>query len=98
MVAYALRNEFYDYDDFIVALRGNSVQWWHYIENTHVVLTQFSMAEFRDKLTAHIMPTDSLLIVPITQPPDGWLPPWAWEWLNSRVKAISEKNINLLKP
>jgi hypothetical protein len=37
LVTFSLRNQSKDYESFFVALRGNALQWWHFIEQTCVV-------------------------------------------------------------
>jgi len=96
LITYALRNRERNYDSFYVALRGNAIQWWHYIENTHVVFTAYDTNELATRLAIHIEPTDSLLIVPVTGPINGWLPMEAWEWLTGRIEAVN--NLKSLPP
>lgn len=91
LVTFALRNQLRDYDDFFVAIRGNCFQWWHFIETTYIVVTQHDSSELALRLCSHIEPTDSVLVVPVTQPISGWLPPAAWTWLNEHLTA-SERN------
>lgn len=84
LVTFSLRNQYYDYGQFWVELRGNCLQWWHYIEQTVVAATSLGPDEFAEKLSPHLMPTDSLLVVKI-EPHNfqGWLPKEAWDWLNN---------------
>jgi len=101
LVTFSLRNRRRDYDPFFVALRGNALQWWHFIEQTCVISTN---AHTPDSLTHELLPhietTDSLLIVEITpHQMQGWLPPHAWNWLNSVSETIAaESSLPLLFP
>ena len=93
LVAHALRNQFYNYEPFFVALRGNSLQWWNYIEGTHIVVTQYDPTALTEKLTPYILNTDSLLIVPITYPMNGWLPEEGWNWLTKTLTALKQQKL-----
>jgi hypothetical protein len=87
IVTFSLRNQLKNYEPFYVAIRGNSLNWWHFIEQTMVVSTPLDIAAFCDQLYPHIETTDSLLVAKITPHMfQGWLPLSAWEWLN-RVSA-----------
>jgi len=83
IVTFSLRSQFHDYGPFFVALRGNVIQWWHYIEQTCVVATFDDVGTLANKLRPHILATDSLLVAKLSGDFDGWLPLEAWEWLNT---------------
>jgi hypothetical protein len=84
LVTFSLRDAQRDYSQFFVALRGNCLQWWHYIEQTCVVATYLSHNQFASKLLPHILATDSLLVVNVEPHQfQGWLPKAAWDWLHS---------------
>lgn len=85
LVTFALRNQLRDYESFFVTVRGNSVQWCHYIENTILVYTPYPATDFTKKLLPHFEITDSILVVPVTAPLNGWLPPDAWNWINAII-------------
>ncbi len=63
LITFALRNKNTDYESFFVELRGNSVNWWHFIAQSAVVSTYLDADTFAKKLTQHIETTDSLLVV-----------------------------------
>jgi hypothetical protein len=95
LVTFSLRNPAKDYDPFFVALRGNSVQWCHYIEQTMIVSTPYSATDLQKKLVPCIELTDNLLIVPM---PDailltGLLPREAWNWLHAVSKVRREESL-----
>jgi hypothetical protein len=89
LVTFALRNPNKDYSPFFVALRGNALNWWHYIEQTCVVSTQLTADSFAQQLFPHMETTDSVLVTEI-QPHkfQGWLPQAAWSWLNDTSNKI----------
>src|SRR6266403_939084 len=89
LVTFALRNKYRDYEPFFVELRGNSVNWWHFIAQSTVVSSYLDADTFAKKLTQHIETTDSLLVVKIEPHQfQGWLPLEAWNWLNSVSESI----------
>lgn len=93
LVTFSLRNANKDYAPFFVALRGNALNWWHFIEQTCVVTTFEDANTYAHKLYPHMETTDSLLVVEI-QPHQfqGWLPNAAWEWLwETSNNIVSEK-------
>lgn len=99
LVTFSLRNTGRDYDSFFVALRGNALQWWHFIEQTAVVATYYDANTFALKLSPHLEPSDSLLVVEI-QPHQmqGWLPKPAWDWLNGVSEVIAPRLLKLPPP
>lgn len=85
LVTFSLRNQLRDYGEFFVALRGNALQWSHYIEQTYIVYTSYDQNELASKLYPHMEATDALLIVKINPYEyQGWLPKEAWEWINDK--------------
>lgn len=84
LVTFSLRNRNKDYSQFFVSLRGNAYQWWHFIEQTCVVVTRHNVSSYAQQLIPHLEDTDSLFIVKI-KPYEfqGWLPKEAWDWLTS---------------
>jgi hypothetical protein len=93
LVTFALRNSLRDYDSFFVALRGNSQQWLHYIDSTFLVFTPYSPDELTKKLMPHFEATDSILVVPVTFPINGWLPLEAWTWITERVNLAAQQKL-----
>jgi len=99
LVTFSLRNPSRDYAPFFVALRGNAIQWWHFIEQTCVVVTEHDVSSLTAQLVPHLESTDSLLIVQVTpHQMQGWLPMVAWEWLNGVSEAIAPKQPALPPP
>jgi hypothetical protein len=90
LVTFSLRNKQRDYEPFFVALRGNVLQWWHFIEQTCVVYTDKDADTLARKLIPHIETTDTILVVEV-QPHQmqGWLPQVAWDWLTGVSERIS---------
>jgi len=90
LVTFALRNRVRDYNPFFVALRGNALQWWHFIDQTCVITTNHSVQSLTNELIPHIESTDSLLIVEVKpHEMQGWLPQVAWDWLNGVSEVLS---------
>jgi hypothetical protein len=100
LVTFSLRNPAKDYSPFFVALRGNAVQWWHFIEQTCVLTTHHDVGSFARQLYPHMEASDSLLVVTI-QPYEfeGWLPGPAWDWLLAVSAQVRQPSLpNLLPP
>ena len=90
LVTFSLRNQFKDYTSFFVALRGNALNWWHFIEQTCVVSTNHDADSFASQLVPHIETTDSVLVVEIKPHQfQGWLPKAAWDWLTDTSHIIA---------
>lgn len=97
LVTFSLRNSQKDYSQFFVALRGNALQWWHFIEQTCIVTTLHDVNAYTKLLIPHIEKTDSLLVTKIVPHEfQGWLPKDAWDWLN-KVSSDS-KQLSLPAP
>jgi hypothetical protein len=97
LVTFSLRNPQQNYEPFFVALRGNALQWWHFIEQTCVVYTSHTPDEYVQKLLPYIEKTDSLLVLKVTPHEfQGWLPKEAWDWLNKTSEALQPKYPSLL--
>ena len=93
LVTFALRNSLQDYDSFFVTLRGNSQQWLHYLDNTFLLYTPYSPDELINRLIPHFEATDSVIIVHVTQPFSGWLPPEAWKWIYERTSLVANQKL-----
>lgn len=99
LVTFSLRNGFRDYSNFFVTLRGNALNWWHFIEQTCLVSTYLDANAFAQKLLPHVETTDSVLVVEV-KPNEfqGWLPKSAWDWLAEVSKAIVAEQSQLTFP
>lgn len=92
VVSFSLRNPNKDYDPFFVELRGNSLNWMHYIEQTCLASTYLDEGSMAAKLRVHMDPTDSLIVAKIEPHQfNGWLPKAAWEWLHSVSNEIDRE-------
>jgi hypothetical protein len=88
LVTFSLRNPEKDYDPFFVTVRGNALNWLHFIEQTIIVSTPLDPQQLSEQLYPHLERSDSLLVARVS-PHDfqGWLPAQVWSWL----KEVSEK-------
>lgn len=84
IVTYDLRQPIEKYTPFFDELK-RSYKWWHYIENTWIVLRYDALAELAPKLRPLIFQSDRLLVMPAKGPADGWLPQEAWDWIQQNV-------------
>jgi hypothetical protein len=90
LVTFSLRNANKDYTDFFVTLRGNALNWWHFIEQTCVVTTYRDPDALARLLIPHMEKTDSLLVTQITPHQfQGWLPQEAWDWLGDVSNTLN---------
>jgi hypothetical protein len=95
LVTFSLRDQSTDYSSFFVALRGNAVNWWHFIEQTCIVSTNHDAGEFTDLLLPYINPTDSLLVAEIDASTcQGWLPEQAWKWIRDTSQRIHREKLS----
>lgn len=92
LVTFALRNPNKDYSDFFVSLRGNSINWWHFIEQTTIVTARMNADDFAQKLYPHMEVADSLLVFEVDlSKAQGWLPKMAWDWLVVASDKVSKE-------
>ncbi|MBZ5541097.1 MAG: hypothetical protein LAN61_11335 [Acidobacteriia bacterium] len=92
LVTFALRDPNKVYDPFFVELRGNSLNWMHFIEQTCLVSSHLDEDAMTKKLIQHIEATDSLIVVKIEPHQfNGWLPQAAWDWLHSVSNQIQSE-------
>ena len=93
LVTFFLRNEQKNYESFFVTLRGNVLQWWHFIPQSCVVVTQHNVNELTQRLLPHIDATTDYFIIVEIKPHEfqGWLPPPAWEWLGQVSDVLEPK-------
>ena len=94
LITFSLRNPMKNYGQFFVNLRGNALQWWHFIEQTCVVATYLDVNAYSAMLVPHIEKTDSVLVTEITPFQfQGWLPKEAWDWLNTVSKTATQLSL-----
>ena len=84
LVSYDLRQPVEKYEPFFSELK-NSINWWHYLDSTWIVVRYDTLADLAPKLRPLIFNTDRLIIMPAKGPADGWLPSSAWQWITARV-------------
>jgi hypothetical protein len=72
--------------DLIAELK-NSPQWWHFLDFTWLIATQETAEDLFNRISAHLLKTDSELIVQIRRGSqfNGWLPKEAWDWIEARI-------------
>lgn len=86
LVSYDLKSSnSFDYAPFFAELQS-SKDWFHYLTNTWIILRYETLAELGPLITSKIHNQDRLLITPAKGPAEGFLPPDAWTWLNTRLK------------
>lgn len=85
LITYVLRNQFKDYTPLFEAIKSNSAKWWHYVDTAWIVQTSLTADQYAHKLYPFIENPDYLLVVRIMNEHQGWLPPKAWDWINSLI-------------
>ena len=65
--------------------------WWHYINNTYLLVTRERATTIYDKLSAASGGTN-MLIIEVNQngSRQGWLPNKAWEWIDANLSRVSQ--------
>jgi len=97
LVTFALRNADRNYDPFFVELRGNSLNWMHYIEQSCLVTSPLDQDSMTKQLVQHIETTDSLIVVKLEPHQfNGWLPKSAWDWMESVSNEIQREKQAML--
>ncbi len=61
--------------------------WWHYLDSTWLVSTNFSPSQVWEKLSLKIDKGDRVFVSRLSNNPNysGILPREAWEWLRART-------------
>lgn len=59
--------------------------WWHYLDNTWLIMYDGTAAQILERLTPHINESLNLLVVEMGRDRQGWLPPKAWEWFKKNI-------------
>lgn len=74
-------------------LRGSVHQWWHYIPQTCVVLTDFSVREMATRLLPYIDQSTDYYVVTEIKPNEfeGWLPQQVWDWLLKASESVTNQ-------
>ena len=84
LVSYDLKSPVESYEPFFNELK-QSVNWWHYLNATWIVVRYESLVELAPKLRGLIFTNDRILVMPAKGPAEGWLPKDAWDWINTNV-------------
>ena len=85
IVSYDLKTPNANYEPLFKELQG-SLDWFHYISNTWIVIRNDTLVDFNNTLLKKIYADDRLLVMPAKGPGFGWLPLDAWQWINSKLK------------
>lgn len=84
IVTYALNSVGHDYTPLFNTIKGKAGRWWHFMDSTWIVDTQYSADQFAKLLFPHMFQSDSLLVARLQGEHQGWLPKEAWDWLTSK--------------
>ncbi len=85
LVSYDLNKNSKDYEGLYNVLKVNQA-WWHYLENTWLVVSSLDKMSFYNQIKPHIDEDDSLFIIELEgNNYTGWLPQKAWDWLDKNL-------------
>ena len=65
MVGYDLNRPVQNYSELIEALKGYD-KWWHYLDSTWIIKTDYTAEEIRNNLKQHIDSNDELLVAKLS--------------------------------
>ncbi len=65
LVGYDLNKPGQDYDDLFKAIKALG-SWWHCLDSTWIIKTDWTSVQIRDDLSKHIDNSDELLVVRLT--------------------------------
>jgi hypothetical protein len=82
LITHSLKNPNKDYSPFFNVIKTSCTEWWHYFEETWIIVTPHSADEFAKLLYPHMEKPDRLMVVKLQKEYQGWLEPDAWNWLN----------------
>jgi len=72
LIGYDLNKTGKDYASLIKAIKALGLYWWHCLDSTWIVKTDFDTVAVRDALAKHIDSNDELLVVDITAGSAAW--------------------------
>lgn len=89
LVSYDLKSADKNYDSLYKAIKGLGSKWWHYLDSTWFVVSNYTIDQCSDILRREIDGNDSIIILDVTNynATDGWLPSKAWEWLRTNKQG-----------
>jgi hypothetical protein len=87
-INYDLKKPGRDYEGLYKAIK-NCGDWWHYLESTWLVDSNFDASRIWETVKGHIDINDRMLIAGVTRDYSGWLPNDAWDWINQRLRKAA---------
>ncbi len=82
-INYDLKRPGQNYKELYAAIQRCG-DWWHFLESTWLVDSTLSAQGIWNTLSPHVDANDRVLVIGVTRNYHGWLPPDAWNWINSR--------------
>ena len=86
LITYDLHRPGQNYTGLHLALKGLG-EWAHPLESVWLVNSSLSATDIYNRLAPEIDKNDNILVTAMGRDHQGWLPAWAWTWINSRVYA-----------
>ncbi len=90
-VSYDLEADEGDYSGLYEVLKS-SKHWWHYLDSTWLIVSEFDAAELWEHLSPHVRSSDRLLIIGVSGQSQGLLPKKAWRWIERNVDAVEAES------
>ncbi len=81
LITYDLKTPNHDYNALFEGIKGNSIAWWHFLENTWLIKTTRDVDSVGRGLLKYITTNDRLLVIDVHGIGQGWLPTDAWDWI-----------------
>ncbi len=78
-VSYDLNSPGQKYEKLHATLK-NFAKWYHLMDSTWLISTNYNAVDIRDKLSAHLDTTDKLIVSKVDEY-SGWLTDDEWKWL-----------------
>lgn len=86
------------FESFQQAIQNSSVSWWHHLNDTWIIRTNYSINQVYNIISPNISTNDRLMIVEIKSNYQGWLNQDAWNWLKNEFdndKGFIEKLLSI---
>lgn len=83
-VSYDLNKAGQNYDALYEQLKS-SPGWWHHLDSTWLISTPETAEQLSNRVLQHLDKNDTLLVIRVAKPYQGWLTKEAWQWIYDHV-------------
>jgi len=88
LITYDYKGSAENYEGLFNELKAFQ-KWWHYINNSWIVITSHDSNSIYRKLKPHLDEKINLLVIEVGKDRSGWLPIKAWDWINENLDSLS---------